>query len=145
MSTLYGDNVTKLLAGTGGDNWVDQGVLKAGLQVFTDDYECVTVAADSTIQIAELPEGANIMDIVIITDDLGTGLTVSVGDAESADRYIAAATVSTTGGVVLRLNQIAGLGYVTGTGTDDTGILITTIGAAANGTIKSKVVYTLGN
>jgi hypothetical protein len=73
-----------------------------------------------------------------VKGSLGTGVTISVGDAGVADRYFAAGTVAATGTVVSSLNP-AGFDYLTPTFTD---VIVTLAGATTAATGKLVVVLT---
>ena len=141
MSAVKGVNYTKYDAGTYGDNWIDQGKIKSGVHVWTDSYEASALENASTIAIAELPDGAVVLDVTVISDDLGSTVTISAGDSDDADRYIAATSVSAANDV-LSLATVAGLGYVIGTNDGDNTVLLTTAGILG-GTISTKVVYSV--
>lgn len=139
MADVYGANVTKYRAGTKQDNWIDQGLVKSGLKIWSDSYEAAALAAGQIIQIAELPVGAVVHGIILAFDALGAA-TVNVGDSADDNRYLNAIDVSAAGYVVGGL--VDGLQYVIGTNTDDDEIIITTAAAAITGTIKAAILYT---
>ena len=60
------------------------------IRVQYDSYEASSLASGSDITVARLPKGAKVYDIIVHFDALGGSSTVSVGDADSAARYIAA-------------------------------------------------------
>jgi len=142
MAAVKGANVTKYDAGPSGDNAISQGFWKANEQIIADSYEAAALAADSTIDIAVLPSNAKVTGVHIAFDALGSGVTLAVGDAGDADRYILATSASSAGET--DAIRVDGLQYVIGTDTtnDDTRIQITTAGGAATGTIKSIVRWT---
>jgi hypothetical protein len=91
-----------------------------------------------------LPTGANILGISLFTNTATSGLTVNVGDADSATRYGSALTNFQTAG----MNQIVGLGAyprVVGTSTNDNRITLVTAGAALTTALiyGIKIVYSL--
>lgn len=108
--------------------------------VFTDvaTYECSSTAAATVIQMVKIAAGVTLLDLHIVFDDLGTGVTVDVGDGDDVDRYIDGADVATAAGVA-RLS--AGTGFPKTYSTDDT-IDITILGAAATGTITLVALMT---
>jgi hypothetical protein len=143
MATVNGVNYTKYLANEG--NWIDQGKVKDFIHVDSDTYEASALAQGSTIAMGtQLPAGAIIHGITLAFDDLGTGVTIDVGDSNDADRYKDGVDVSTAAGSDTGV-LVDGLGYVIGTNTGDNIILVTIVGATgvtATGTIKLTTFYT---
>ena len=139
MAELYGVNVTKYDAGTGKDNWIDQGLIKSSLKIWSDVYEAAAAQIADTIVIAELPAGAVVHDILMQFDALGAA-TLNCGDANTAALYKAAVDVSAAGDDNTIL--VDGAQYVIGTNADDERIILTVAGAAITGTIKTAVLYT---
>ena len=76
-----------------------------------------------------------------MADALGSSVTIKVGDASDDDRYITATTMNTAN-LVTETNAIAGVAY---NYTAETDLIATVGGAAATGTIKFMVFYTLGD
>ena len=143
MADYYGVNTTKVIAGTGGSNWVATGSIKTTPKVWYDSYELSAVAAGKTIEVARLPVGAKILDFKMAWDDLGSSVTLALGDSTTADRYMAATAANAAGNS--DAIKVDGMGYVTGTADDDEKILITTAGATATGTVKVAILYTDGD
>ena len=111
------------------------------LRVTYDTYEASSLASGSDISVARLPQGATVYDIVIHHDALGSGVTLAVGDSADADRYITATAAATAGKVIMSEDgAIDGFAYEQ---TAETDVLITTGGAAATGTIKVAVIYSV--
>ena len=111
------------------------------LRVTYDTYEASSLASGSDISVARLPKGATVYDVVIHHDALGSGVTLAVGDSADADRYITATAAATAGKVVMSEDgAIDGFAYEQ---TAETDVLITTGGAAATGTIKVAVIYSV--
>lgn len=129
-------------------------VQDAKLCMAYDEYEASALANASTIEVcAPLPVGARIVDIVVYCDDMGSTVTVDVGDADDADRYLDGVSLTTANscmalaGYTNALGEINGFGYqILGTGTvaggDDTQLIITTAGIFS-GTIKFMVIYAI--
>ena len=67
------------------------------IRVQYDSYEASSLASGSDISVARLPKGAKVYDIIVHFDALGSSSTVSVGDADSAARYIAATSTASAG------------------------------------------------
>ena len=139
MSDVQGVNTTKYDAGTSDTTWIDQGLIKSGLKVWTDSYEAAALAAGQTIGVAQLPAGAVIHGIDLEFDALGAA-TVDVGDSTDPNRYKNAVDVSSADSDTGIL--VDGAQYVIGTNAGDNDIIITTAAAAITGTIKSTVYYT---
>ena len=136
MAQVLAANVTITQARN--DTKVADGLIHTKQRVWTDSYEAAALAA-GTIVIADLPTGAKVQEVVVYHDALGAG-NISIGDSTDADRYLASTDVNLAGSNVS--NLVDGFNYVIGTATDDNLILIT-LDAAATGTIKSAVKYTL--
>lgn len=139
---VKGVNVTKIEAGTGGDNWIPQGLVKSSIKVFSDTY--VSLGSEthvSTIQLAVLPVGSIVWAVYLAFPDVGSATsTLDIGDAVDVDRY--AAAIDTTAAGTYFGTLIAGAQHqVIATTTD----IIATINTAAwdtAGTLKFAVFYT---
>jgi hypothetical protein len=109
-----------------------------------------TIAAalviNDLIQMVKIPKGATILEILLAVPDLDSNVspavTLDVGDATTADRFIAANTVGQAGGVA-RIDQAAGVGY-TYTADDVISVKVHAAPAtsAITGTITLSVLYT---
>ncbi len=111
------------------------------IRVQYDSYEASSLASGSDISVARLPKGAKVYDIIVHFDALGSSSTVSVGDADSAARYIAATSTASAGQMSMsQEGAIAGVGYEQ---TAETDIILTTGGASITGTIKCVVMYSV--
>ena len=111
------------------------------IRVQYDSYEASSLASGSDISVARLPKGAKVYDIIVHFDALGGSSTVSVGDADSATRYIAATSTASAGQMSMsQEGAIAGVGYEQ---TAETDIILTTGGASITGTIKCVVMYSV--
>jgi hypothetical protein len=148
MATVYGVNKTKARTPeSASSNIVDYGQMKGKLRVMYDSYEASSAAAATIIEMGDrLPKNCTVVGVELMTDALGSGVTLIVGDYEDDNRYITATAVNTAN-LRTRLNAIDGLGYTvdettaTDTGTDRQ-IILTTAGGTASGTIKVAVYYT---
>ena len=128
-------------------SWQLPGLIDARVKVLLDTYTGVGSGEDagSVITFATLPTGANILAIYIGVNTAVSGLTVSVGDADSAARYASGATSLQTAGMYL-LPALGVLpGRVVGTSTNDNRITWTTGGAALTTALlyKLMVFYSL--
>lgn len=140
MAAVKGVNVTRFDAGGGGDNDIDQGLIHAGIEAWTDSFEAAALVAASTIDIAELPDGAKVHRIDVYHDALGAA-TIDVGDSDDPDRYtLAPADVSSAG--TFSSDTADGTTYQIGTNTGDSRVQLTTASAAITGTIKTVIYYT---
>jgi len=109
------------------------------LRVAFDSYEASSLASGSDITVARLPAGATVYEVSIVHDALGTGVTLTAGDSDDADRLITSTAAASAGEVTMTDDgAIGGVGHEYSAQTD---ILITTGGAAATGTIKCAVYY----
>ena len=139
MTAVLGVNATKYDAGGQGDNAIDQGFINAEIEVWSDSYEASALATASTIDIAELPAGAKFMGAEIFHDDLGTAVTLAMGDSDDPDRYITAASVASLGHITAI--RVDGAQYVIGTNAGDSRVQLLTSGTIT-GTIKTNVYFT---
>ncbi len=111
------------------------------IRVQYDSYEASSLASGSDISVARLPKGAKVYDIIVHFDALGGSSTISVGDADSAARYIAATSTASAGQMSMsQEGAIDGVGYEQ---TAETDIILTTGGASISGTIKCVVMYSV--
>ena len=132
MSTNKGVNTTLMDAGT----IVDPGMMEAPVKCFIDTYEADEITAASTIEMGPvLPKGARIVDFVIYHDALGTGVTLSVGDGTTANKFLAATAAATAGSI---RPVLASIGDALAA---DTQLYLTSGSAAADGTIRMVVFY----
>lgn len=137
-------NSTTYEAQEAGKVTLSQGVADATLHCVTTTYEASAAASGTVINLFKLQKDAVIQNFVVAFDDLGTGVTLDIGDAGDADRYVADLDVATAAGSAVGITA-DGLGYITGTDTehDDTLIIATVGGAAATGTIKVTCYYAM--
>ena len=139
MSAVKGVNKTLYDTVSTGDNVIPKGEFRTTVKCITDEYTCAALADASTIAIANLPAGATVIDVSVFHADLGTSVTVAIGDTNTAGLYLAATTVAALGR--LDMNVVAGFGYVIGTNDDDNVILLTTAGTTT-GILKVRILYT---
>ena len=140
MSNVQGVNVTKYDAGTSDTTWIPSGLIKSGIKVWSDVYTAAALAAAQTIGLAQLPDGAVVHGVLLLHGALGAGVTLTIGDSDTAARYTSA-IVCTAEGSALG-DKVGGSGYVIGTNTGD-GEIIATVGVgAATGDIRLVVLYT---
>ena len=141
MSTVKGVNKTKYDADDTGDNKILSGEFRTDIHCIKELYECAALEDASTIALPDLPiKGAKITDIILFFDDLGTSVTVAIGDVNTADLYMAATSVASAGR--LSMNKVDGFNYITGTNDNDNKLLLTTAGITT-GTIKALILYTV--
>ena len=143
MAEFEGVNVTKYDAGTTDANWIDQGLIKSSIKVWSESYVADgTEIISDTIVVAVLPAGAVIHGITLTTSALGAARTLACGDANTADLYKAAVDVSAA--VTDVSLDAAGNQYVIGTNADDERIILTLAGGVltAADVIKTQVFYT---
>ncbi len=121
---------------------------RAGLGVCSvEGRKSVTsVTANDVIQMVKIPAGANILDVKVSGDGTTTNLaaTITVGDGNSATRYITATSAS--GAMVLAgINSIVGgLGYeYSADDTIDITFSAVSVGSATATTLVVSVLYTM--
>lgn len=145
MATVYGVNKTKYNTPVG-SNIVDQGINKGNVCFMQDSYEAAAAASGTIIEVCDkLPTGAIVTSVVVAFDDLGTGVTLDIGDGNAADRYgdgIDAASAAAVHAYPI-IAEIATMGEAVGEDDDDQQIQITVGGSAATGTIKIQVEYSI--
>lgn len=137
-------NSTTFDAQVAGKIALSQGVADATLHVVTTTYEASAAAANTVINLFKLQKGAVIQNFVVAHDDLGTGVTLDIGDEGDTDRYVDGISVSTSAGSTVGC-LVDGVGYVIGTDTehDDTLITAKILGSAATGTLKVACYYSM--
>ena len=143
MPQFEGVNVTKFDAGTSDTTWIDQGLIKSSIKVWSDSYVALgTEIIADTLVVAVLPAGAVIQGISLTTSALGAARTLAVGDANTADLYKAAVDVSAA--VTDNSLDAAGNQYVIGTNADDERIVLTLAGGVLTigDVIKTQIFYT---
>jgi hypothetical protein len=139
---VLGVNVTKFQS-PGADNWIDQGLIKSGIKVWSDTYVTIgSESATSTIHLATLPAGAIVHGIIAAWGNIGAATsTIDIGDSDDVNRYATALDIATAGfstGI-----EDSGAQYVIGTNTGDEDILATVNVADidAIGDLKLAVLY----
>jgi hypothetical protein len=143
MAQYDGVNVTKYEA-PGNANWIDQGLIKSELKVWSDSYELAgTEVANDTFHLATLPAGAKVHLVHCAWDDVGAAsATFDVGDSDDPNRYLDGLVASAAGQDTGILPD--GAQYEIGTNDGDTEILVSLLDANADaaGTLKLTVFYT---
>ena len=140
-SNVLGKNNTLIAAG--GVQKILSGLVDGRVKVMADTYTMNSETSGSTIKMGgAIPTGANILLIALSASAAVASLTISIGDSNSATRYVSASTACQTALVPVLYTPQA---YVIGTNTGDTQILLTTGGAslASSGTIQVLVFYSL--
>jgi hypothetical protein len=141
MAAVKGVNAT--LIATGGESKILQGMVDSKIKCFVDTYEAAALATSSTIAMGPtLPTGARVISYQLAFDALST-VSLSLGDSNSAVRYLASVDTANTAGIKNDI-LIDGLNYIIGTASGDNQILVSTTGvSAATGTIKLAVFYVI--
>lgn len=136
---VKGANKTKIDAGGAGQNIINSGDYGGVVKVVMDTYTLAAVEAASTIKIATPPKGSKIIGCRIVTAALGSGVTLALGDSDSAARYLAA----TSAAAIADINaiKVAAIGYKIGTATGDDAMYITVAGATGTGAIATIISY----
>lgn len=127
MAAVKGVNATLIAAG--GESKLLRGLVDGRVKAVLDTYVPLgTETAGSTISVgATLPSGANVVGVSVSNLAQDAGVTLAVGDSNDPDRYVTAYAADS----VLfndNLRQI-GNGYVIGTNTGDSQVVILTAGA----------------
>lgn len=106
-----------------------------------------TITTADSATICNLPVGAVVLGATIEADDLDTGgsptITLNVGDAGSANRYFAAATVAQTGAAA---SASAATGVFNTVAAGQTAVIVAVAANAATsaaGTVRVAVTYYL--
>src|SRR3990167_7115262 len=111
MATVKGVNRT-LADNPTGSNIMDSGVQEGKLRTIMDTYEAAAIAIGTIIELGQyLPKGVRIVEVCLMADALGAGVTLKVGDYEDDDRYIEVSGTWNSANQVQRLNAIAGRQY----------------------------------
>lgn len=139
MATVYGDNFDVAVNfDPSSDSKLAQGKWGGKVRVQVDTYTINAAAAGTVIDVAKLPKGATFLTALIVTEGLGTGVTLTLGDSGDADRYLAAASAATAGAI--ECQAIEGIGYNL---TADTVLFLTTAGATTTASDKDIKIITL--
>jgi len=145
MATVKGVNQT--LIDAGGIAALTEGLVNGRVKCSLDHYSLTTgnLSGDVIKLFGLLPAGAKVIAIALSASATQSGVTVSVGDLDSATRYVSASTGIQTAAAVL---WVSGTEYVIGTtdtSTTDTDrqIVVTTGGAtAAAATLTAILLWT---
>lgn len=121
-----------------------QGVADASLHSITAVYEADATEANTVINLFKLPKDVVVQNFVVAHDDLGTSITIDIGDEGDADRYVDGLDVATAAGSTVGILP-DGLGYIIGTDAvnDDTVVTAKILGGAATGTLKVTCYYSM--
>ena len=103
------------------------------------------LAANDVIQMVKVPEGATVLDVILLSDDLDIGgtpaIVLDVGDGSDTNRFITGSTIGQGGGVE-RMNSQVSHGETAKYSSDDT-IDITVATGPATGATGVKVTLTV--
>ena len=139
MATQNGTNYAKS-ANPSQSNRNDPGAVGGRVRSLTDVFTFAGEAAGEVINIGkDLVDGAIIHGVELYTAALGAGVTIDVGDSDTADRYHAA--IDCTGVTVNKDLAQAAIQYVIGTNAGDNTIILTSGVGAATGEVKVVVYY----
>lgn len=142
MATLYGVNYTKYLTGPTEANIQARGMVSGNLSFIRDTYEASGTTAGDVVYLGhKLNAGDRVLGFIMSTDDLGTGVTIDIGDTHDDNRYadgIDVATAAVSGSVAILVD---GMDYVVGTNSGDDILTIKLQDAAATGTVKILILY----
>lgn len=137
-------NSTTYEAQIAGKIALSQGEADATLHCISTTYEASAAAANTEINLFKLPKGVMIQNFVVAHDDLGTGITLDIGDAGDGDRYVDGLDVATAAGSTTGC-LVDGVGYVIGSDAehDDTVVVAKILGGSATGTLKVVCYYSM--
>lgn len=137
-STYYADKVASTVMARGG----------VGLTAVYSSYALTgALVVNDVIQMCKVPENATVLDIILDVPDLDTGtspaIALSVGDGDSATRYLSSATTGQSGGIA-RIT-VAGSSQTNYSAADTIDIKVSTgpSTGATTGTLKLAVLYTM--
>tara|TARA_R100001594_G_scaffold33795_2_gene62573 strand:+ start:7543 stop:7992 length:450 start_codon:yes stop_codon:yes gene_type:complete len=146
MASVKGVNITNLDATPRVPASSEQ--VHGVMRVWYDTYEASSVGSGSDITMARIPAYSTIHDVVLKADALGGSSTLTVGDSDDADRFLAAIGTWNAAGQSQSMQAgtstgapttaMGGLGYRV---TSETDILVTTGGATITGSIHLWVHY----
>lgn len=104
---------------------------------FTDTVTFAAADATSVGTVCGLlPAGLMVISVSLSFEDLGTSVTLDVGDSSDPNRYLDGVDAATAAGSTEIGLIFAGQNYVVGTNSGDNQILITVADAAATGSVK---------
>jgi hypothetical protein len=87
MAEYLGVNATLAAAGSTGSNIIGQATVNAAVKAIYEEYEASALANASTLNMGTLlPVGARILHVRFMWDDMGSTVTMKVGDAADDDR-----------------------------------------------------------
>lgn len=116
-------------------NIIDAGKWGGKVRVQFDDYTTdASEDAGSTIKLAKLPVGANVIEMILYHGALGASVTLELGDENDVNRYIESYDASGAAVKQTRDTDLA-QGYKvlgaakTADGKDDQDVMLTTAGA----------------
>lgn len=118
---------------------LNPGVANTTVHVTSGSYEASALAADSIINLVQLPKGAVIHGITLAFDALGSGTTINVGDSNKTARYLSG--IDTSKANTVNNIGVDAMGYTIGDNDGDNVLQAKVSGAAATGTIKFAVFY----
>lgn len=126
MATVKGAN--KTLVDAGGIATIENGVINGRVKLYYDSYTAVGDEASGTIikMGAAIPAGAKVIGALLVCDDIGSGITLSLGDGNSSARYYSAVDGHNTRGFNTPL--VGGVGYEVGAASGDDQIQVLTAG-----------------
>ena len=141
MATLYGVNYTKYNTGPTSANIVARGVNGGTVKCLLDTYEAAGTTAGDVVYVGKpLKAGDIVLYWKVAFDDLGTGVTLDLGDTNNDNLYADGIDVATAAGNSDTI-LVDGMNYVIGTNTDDNILTATLQDAAATGTLKVCIFY----
>lgn len=110
MATINGNNYDVAVNfDPSSDNKLAQGIWGGKVRVQVDEVTVNDASQDDVINIANIPQKATFLQAIIIHEDLGSGVTLQMGDSGDDDRYLAATAAATAG--VIEARALTGVGH----------------------------------
>lgn len=143
MADVQGTNYA-LAWGTTPPDRIPASVYRGRVRVLYDEYEASAAAAGTDILLGKLKEGARILDWFILTDDLGTNVTLQLAtrdeDSAATENVFSSAIDVASAAAVSRpvAADIARLPLLVD---EDVEVIAKIAGGAATGTIRVFIFY----
>lgn len=144
MADVYATNAT-LALNTSPAELIVSNEWRGNVLVMNDSYEAAAAASGTDIIVGRLTSGNKVLSQSrILTDDLGTGVTLSLAlrtTDDGTETELLPATDAATAAVIIAAT-IAEIGNFPAAVTEEVDVIVKVGGAAATGTIVSEIYYT---
>ena len=118
------------------DNTSTEAVFSYPVESASNSFTFAGESSGEIIQMIAVKKGWKIVEVILQSDDLGTAVTLTVGDGGDPNRFVVA--VNTDSGIYARLDNAVGINYEY---TADDTIDLVTGSAAATGVCELTVLY----